>query len=207
MADGRVKSCQEWSTNGHLIADVAKVGYLRKRTTILDCTFGLGTFWKQWSPTESMFVGCDLDPRLSPCGEPVDFRKMPFLSRSFRVVVFDPPYKLNGTPDEDVDERYGVHVPQRWQDRMKLCRRGLDECCRVSDDLILMKCQDQVCSGKLRSQTIEFTNHAATHGFGLRDRFDMISYRDQPKGVRQVHAAHNLSTLLILKRGWITSDV
>ena len=37
-----------------------------------------------------------------------DFCHPPFASNTFDVVVYDPPYKLNGKPDADVDERYGV---------------------------------------------------------------------------------------------------
>lgn len=189
-------------TNDQLIADVAQVGYLNREWRTLDPTYGAGVFWKLWRPRASKFVACDLVPHKSPFGRPVDFRDLPWRARSFRVVVFDPPYKLNGTPDEKIDERYGVHIPTRWRDLMQLCRDGLVEACRVSRDLVLMKCQDQVCSGKVRWQTRDFADVAAACGFGLRDRFDNLSYRPQPADRRQVHARHNTSTLLVLQRGW-----
>ena len=122
------------------------------------------------------------------------------------AVVFDPPYKLNGNPSDTggMDERYGVHVYTDWRDRMQLCRDGITECARVYNGTgyLLVKCQDQVSSGKVRWQTIEFANHAATLDLGLVDLLDLLSYRPQPAGRRQVHARRNSSTLLVFKRGW-----
>jgi hypothetical protein len=192
--------------NGVLIEDCASLGYLRADWATLDPTYGEGTFWKRWRPDH--LVGCDLDPTRSPIGRAVDFTELPWDDRSFDAVVFDPPYKLNGTPDEAIDQRYGVHLPTRWQDRMALIRRGLEECARVlGDGYLLVKCQDQVCSGRVRWQTDEFTKHAETLGLGKVDRLDFPSYRPQPNGRRQVHARRNTSSLLVFKRGWWTSDL
>lgn len=201
-----VMSFGTWSTNAELIEDCATLGYLRDDWLILDPTHGEGTFWKRWRPAR--LTACDLDPAKSPLGRSVDFTDLPWADRSFDAVVFDPPYKLNGTPDADIDERYGVHQPTRWQDRMQLIRKGLVECARVlSDGYLLLKCQDQVCSGRKRWQTDEFTTLAADLGLGKVDRFDFPTYRPQPNGRRQVHSRTNSSTLLVFKRGWWTSDV
>lgn len=197
-----IMSFGAWATNAELIADCARLGYLRDEWLTLDPTYGYGTFWKRWRPRDLLCT--DLDPAKSLSGgESVDFTAMPWQDREFDAVVFDPPYKLNGTPDDaGVDERYGVHAPTRWQDRMDLIRRGIDECARVCRSNLLIKCQDQVCSGKVRWQTLEFTQRAVDNGFGLVDRLDFPSYRAQPNGRRQVHARRNTSTLLVLQRGW-----
>jgi hypothetical protein len=202
-----VMAIDKWASNADLIADCARLGYLRSDWMTLDPTYGYGTFWRKWHPPGGLFVRSDLDPRKSPVGYSVDFTNLPFQDRTFDAVVFDPPYKLNGTPSDTdgVDERYGVHGASyfRWEDRMQLCRDGISECARVlGDGYLLVKCQDQVCSGKVRWQTIDFANHAATLGLGLVDRFDFLSYRAQPAGRRQVHARRNASTLLVFKRGW-----
>ena len=89
-----ILTATRWPSNAEMIEDVARLGYLDGK--ILDCSFGYGTFWANWTPDD--FVACDLDPEKSPCGYSVDFRDMPFTDKSFDVVVFDPPYKLNGTP-------------------------------------------------------------------------------------------------------------
>jgi hypothetical protein len=197
-----VLAIDKWATNADLIVSCLELGYLKDDWFTLDPTYGEGTFWKKWRPEK--FIGTDIDP--SKCSEgrtAVDFKHLPWTDHYFDCVVFDPPYKLNGTPDVTVDHRYGVHVSTRWQDRMELCRAGIRECARVLDDgYLLLKCQDQVCSGKVRWQTIDFTLVAESCGLGLVDRFDFLSYRPQPSGVRQQHARRNSSQLLVFKRGW-----
>lgn len=200
-----VMAINQWRSNAELIEDCARLGYLRREWVTLDPTFGHGTFWKNWCP--ETLVACDLDPAKSPIGHAVDFTALSYWPDGFfDAVVFDPPYKLNGTPDDTVDKRYGVHTPTRWQDRMELIEDGIDECSRVlGEGYFLLKCQDQVCSGKVRWQTRVFADRARVNGLGLVDRFDFVSYRAQPAGRRQVHARRNASTLLVFRRGW-TSD-
>jgi hypothetical protein len=191
----------QWPSNGHLIADCARLGYLRKEWRTLDPTYGLGVFWSVWRP--DVLIAHDLDPAKSPTGQSVDATALPYWERTFDAVVIDGPYKLNGTPDEAIDGRYGVQVATRWQDRMDLLGKMLVEGARVlGDGYLLWKCMDQVCSGKVRWQTYEFTAQAERLGLGLVDRLDFLSYRPQPGGTRQVTARRNCSTLLVFKRGW-----
>jgi SAM-dependent methyltransferase len=197
-APADVMAVGAWTTNADLIADVARLGYLDGR--VLDPTYGLGGFWRRWQPAE--LIASDLDPAKSPIGHSVDFTRLPWPAATFEAVAFDPPYKLNGTPDAAVDARYGVHVPTTWQDRMALIRDGIAEAVRVlrPGGHLLIKCQDQVCSGRVRWQTREFADHAEAHGCELIDRFDLLAHRPQPPGRRQVHARRNASTLLVMRR-------
>lgn len=190
-----VLAIDTYQSNADLILACRDLGYIEGHT--LDPTYGKGTFWKAWRPT--VFVGTDIDPAKS-LGQPVDFTSLPWDDGYFDTVVFDPPYKLNGTPDEAIDQRYGVHQPTRWQDRMDLCKRGIDECARVSRKWLLIKCQDQVCSGKVRWQTIEFGSAAVDSGFELVDMLHYVAYRPQPEGRSQIHARRNYSTMLVLRR-------
>lgn len=176
-----------WPSNAALIADVARLGYIGGH--VLDCTYGLGNFWTLYKP--ELFTGSDLDPDKSPVGYTVDFTAMPFRGRTFDTVFFDPPYKLNGTSSSSSDQAYGVHEKASWRDRHKLIRGGIWECARVlaPNGHLLLKCQDQVCGGKVRWQTIEFAGYAAHAGLVLVDRFDMLdTSRPQPK-TRRVCAA------------------
>jgi hypothetical protein len=193
-----VPAVYPWKSNAHLIEDVAKLGYLEGH--VLDATYGLGTFWKRWQPekltTNDLY--CEAEHRY-------DFRSFPVeWKRAFDVTVFDPPYKLNGRPDPKVDGRYGVDRAMPWQDRYWLIIDGLLECRQVTkrDGFVLLKCQDQVCSGAVRWQTIDFTNAAKTFGMTLVDRFDMTGKaRKQPMtGRKQRHAHGRPSTLLVFQR-------
>lgn len=193
-----IPAVHDWPTNGHLIRDVAALGYIED--DVLDVTYGLGGFWTEFQP--ATLVGLDLNPEKSMGGVSADFTNLGIIDRGFGTVVFDPPYKLNGTPDQKVDARYGVDQPTKWQDRMDLCLAGLTECCRVARRTVLAKCQDQVCSGKVRWQTVEFTAVGVGNGFELRDRFDFIGHaRPQPmEGRKQRHAHGRGSTLLVFER-------
>jgi len=188
-----------WKTNAHLIEDVASL-YIRDEDTVLDLTYGEGIFWKIFKP--KFLIGCDINPDKSPVGCSVDFTNTGFDSDSIDVVVLDPPYKLNGTPDPSVDARYGVDITTNWKDRYQLIYDGLKEADRLakSGGLVMLKCQDQVCSGKIRFQTYDFKNYAEDIGMKLIDRFDMIGTgRPQPAGRRQVHAHGRSSTLLVFR--------
>lgn len=202
--DCAVPAIGEWPTNGHLIADCARLGYLRTEWRTLDPTYGYGTFWKVWQPDE--LVACDLNPDKSPIGYPVDFTNLPWDDKSFDAVVFDPPYKLNGTPSDTggVDERFGVDGPSyfRWQDRMQLIRDGARECARVARTMLLVKCQDQVVSSKIRWQTKAVAAEVEPVGFGLKARFDFLGGRPQPGGRRQINPQSRSSQLLVFERGW-----
>lgn len=196
-----VLAATAWKTNAEMIEAVAQLGYIDRESLTLDPTHGRGTWWKTWEPDN--LVASDLDPAKSPHGRSIDFTDLPWADGLFDVVAFDPPYKLNGTPTDAIDERYGVHVVRSWQDRHTLIRDGITECARVlkTGGRLLLKCQDQVCSGQVRWQTDEFTAHAATVGLRKIDRLEYLAYRPQPAGRSQIHARRNYSTLLVFEKG------
>lgn len=193
-----VKTFDKYKDNGALIAACAQLGYLKKEWLTLDPTYGQGTFWNAWQPDK--LIATDIDPDLD-CGQ-VDFTKLPWDDELMDACVFDPPYKLNGKPDKVIDKRYGVHQPTRWQDRMKLIEDGAAECFRVTKYNVLVKCQDQVVSGKKRWQTDMVTEVARLAGFGKVDRLDIFSYRKQDPKRGQKHAHSVSSQLMVFKRGW-----
>ena len=204
-----VYAISDATTNAELVEQCAHLGYLRADDLTLDATFGLGRFWARWAPDR--LIACDLDPTRASDAV-CDFTALPFPDGTFDTVVFDPPYKLNGSSHgrgpASCDADYGVGGPAvRWQDRMQLCRDGITEAVRVTrpGGRVLVKCQDQVCSGQVRWQTIDFANHAMSLGCRLVDRFDLLSYRPQPEGRRQVHARRNHSTLLVFATRTVTT--
>ena len=172
MAMGR------YSSNAGLIVACRTLGYLDDSMAILDPTYGKGTFWKEWTPPN--LLASDLNPEKSPWHPGADFRRPPWTPGGFDAVVFDGPYKLNGTPTDEVDERYGVEVPARWQDRMALMEEGIDALVPLTRTWFLMKCQDQVVSQAKRWQTRIFADRIEGHGFTLVDMLHIEGYRTQP---------------------------
>jgi hypothetical protein len=211
VTENLLPAVHPWPSNAALIADIGRssVPWLMRGVETLDCTWGLGNFWAEWTPGDGCLFGTDIKPGCSPSApEGVDFTDQPWDDCEWARVVFDPPYKLNGTPDPEVDARYGVDGRVEWQTRMKLIAVGFAECLRIVKigGFVLVKCQDQVCSGKVRWQTHMLYDMAMTGNWGgvavLRDRFDLIGKaRVQPmKGRKQGHAHGRGSTLLVFER-------
>ena len=204
MPDDAVLAITPWPTNADLIADLHRLDYLNDDQLILDPTYGLGNFYTIYRPAN--LHTSDIDPD-SPADDVADFTDLPWEDGAFDAVVLDPPYKLNGTPDPYLDARYGVDKPVRWQDRMELILAGAVECARVVKvgGLLLIKCQDQVCSGEVRWQTDDITDiitlsRPNMQRWRKKDRLEFVSYRPQPAGRRQLHARHNSSTMLVFQR-------
>lgn len=189
-----VFAIDKYRNNGELILAAVRLGYLRYNDVVLDVTYGKGVFWKYWKPQE--FITHDLKT------DGVDFRRLPEDTRSVDAHVIDGPYKLNGK-DQGEGERYGVDVPATWQERNQLIMDGMREGYRVlkHGGKMLVKGQNQVCSGAVRWQIRTFSNFGEDKlGLQLVDQLDMLSYRKQPEGRRQVHARRNCSSLLIFRK-------
>lgn len=186
-------------SNAELMRDCRRLGYLDDGWRVLDATFGLGRFWSLWRP-----AGLVTNDLVTEADHAFDFRALGWSDREFDAVVFDPPYKLNGTPGGGgaavSDVGYGVGVRASWRERHELIRAGIAECGRVADRMLLVKCQDQVCAGRKRWQTREFADCAEGLGFRLVDMLHVGGFRVQPRGREQVHARQDFSTLLVLRR-------
>lgn len=195
-----ILTATRWTSNAELIGGAHALGYIKESDLTLDATFKNGVWWKEFSP--SHLVQNDMNPNVA-CQWHYDVRHLPKKWRdSFDVVALDLPYKLNGTPSE-ADEPYGCDIIRTWQERHQLIRDGITGCTRVLQQkgILLVKCQDQVCSGMKRWQTIEFANHAVRRGLLLEDQLQMLGTpRPQPGNRRQVHSLQNYSTLLIFRK-------
>lgn len=184
-------------SNAELIVEARDLGYLHNDWLTLDVTYGRGTFWNLYRPRR--LVTNDLGK-----GTPdvrFDARQMPFPDDTFDVTVIDFPYKLNGTPDPDIDERYGVEQVRTRDERHDLMYAGLAEGIRVTRPLgfVLFKCQDQVNSGRVWWQSRMFAEHAESLGCTHKDSLLKLGHRPQPEGRSQQHARRNYSTLLVLR--------
>lgn len=190
-----IPAVHNWPTNADLIADVAQL-YLGGVAVMLDATYGRGGWWQKWEPP-TLFTNDISDE--SGAEFHYDFRNLPWEDEQFDAVAYDPPYKYNGRAVlGDFDSRYGIEEYTDWKDRRALILNGFEECLRVSRGPVLVKCQDQVVSGKVRWQSFDLMKVAESLGAELVDRFDMLGGgRPQPEGRRQVHARDRGSSLLV----------
>lgn len=212
LPDGPVRSADilafdpNRKNNAQLIRDVAELGYLQKDWTTLDPTYGKGRFWRLWQPHPWNLHTSDTDPE-SDSMYAFDFTAMPWDDGKFDAVVFDPPYKLNGTGGSHAsDEGYGV--ADEWggvEGRHNLIFAGIEECVRVlkPKGILLVKCQDQVCSGNVVWQDrmiVSFVESSFDWKMTNIDKLFVHGGIPQPAGRRQVHARRNYSTALIFRK-------
>ena len=193
-----VPSFQKARGNATTMLHCRMLGYLKDDDRVLDSTYGSGSFWSKYRP--ALLATNDLDPG-SAAEMHHDFRTLAqLLPVKFEVVVFDPPYKLNGTPSGPMDYRYGVGISARWQDRMALCEQGIVALAPLASRHLFIKCMDQVVSGQVRWQSRIFADVAEAQGFVLEDMLLVPSGRPQPTGRTQKHSRRNYSNLLVLRR-------
>lgn len=197
---GDVPAFTPLRSNAVLIEHAYRLDYIREDDRVLDATYGTGAFWRLRQPR--YFLSNDADPETA-AQRHYDFRCLAehFEPRAFDVIVYDPPYKLNGTPSGPMDLRYGVGQPTRWQDRMQQCRDGVRSCCDLEPRTLLIKCMSQVVSGRVVWQPAEFEQVARARGYHKTDELLMHTGRPQPAGRRQVHARRNYSTMLVMEKG------
>jgi hypothetical protein len=204
--DAVVYAAGSWQTNALLIAEVAKLGYLRRSDRILDPTYGRGTWWRVWRPNP--LDGGDLVCRDRKDDANWDFRRMYDSDGVFDAVAFDPPYVSVGgratSGIKGLHDAYGMAgtptTPRGVQDDIDA---GLGECFRVvrAGGVVLCKVQSYVSSGKLWPGLFLTYNAAVDVGFVLIDHFVHVAGpRPQPSGRRQIHAHRNQSDLLVLQR-------
>ncbi len=196
-----IMRAHRWGTNAKMIAEaVVPLGYIEGR--VFDATYGEhGGFWKQHQP-ESLITN-DLNAPQAQFHD--DFRDLKFWQDgAFETVVFDPPYKLNGTPAMgDMDQRFGTageHGKLNRAGKLEMIRAGAVECYRLTSRWLLVKCMDQVEGGEMRWQTDLVTRAVEELGARKVGRFDfLVTPRKQPG--RQVTERSNYSTLLVFLRG------
>lgn len=187
--------------NAELVQDLVALGYIDLEKPILDPTYGLGRWWNNVTPLN--LVACDIDASKSPIGTSRDFTSLPYPDSTFDCVTFDPPYKLNGTSQgfgNDVSYGVGNTKYVSIEDRHQLIKDGMRELTRVTSRMLIVKCQDQVSSGKVQWQTRVFSDYGEQIGLTLVDMLHVLGYRQQPPGRSQIHARRDYSTALVFRK-------
>ena len=184
--------------------------YVAPGSIVADVTFGKGVFWRRVPPGEYEILATDIQ-------DGIDCRDLPYKDETIDCVVLDPPYMhtpggtAHGghTPFEDHyrNNGSGNRTKSKYHDAvLDLYRDAGREAHRVLRDrgVLVVKCQDEVCSNRQRFTHVEIIQMYDDFGFVAEDLFVVV--RNNRPGVsrtiRQVHARKNHSYFLVFwKKG------
>ena len=170
---------------------------------VLDATWGKGNFW----------AGIDLSPYALIRSDAVtnadlhgDFRCLPFPDALFDCVVLDPPYALHGKGapiKASISSPYNLNdflTPTSAAGVLTVYREGIQEAARVlvKGGVLLIKCQDQIESGKQRFIHAELLS---LQGFVCEDLFVLV--QESTPAMRhtyQKHARKNHSYFIVQRK-------
>lgn len=174
---------------------------------VADVTYGKGVFWKNVRPG-----AYDLRPTDLSTG--VDCRKLPYGDGTIDCVVLDPPYMHTpgGTAHQNhqnYEQYYNnngiIHSTKKYHEAvLDLYFGGAQEAFRVlkPGGVLIVKCQDEVCSNRQRLTHVEIINELAEMGFEIDDLFVVVR-KNRPgvsRVLRQVHARKNHSYFLVFRK-------
>lgn len=175
--------------------------YAKEGFKIADVTYGNGNFWKKMDMSVYDFYPSDLRTN------GIDFRNLPYADSSMDMVVLDPPYMHGSSAPihERLDAPYHNNSRGGWGNWyvLSLYDDGILEAHRVlkSKGILLVKCQDQVESGKNRFDHIEIYNYALELEFLVEDLF-ILTKVGQPmmRHNYQLHARKNHSYMWVFRK-------
>jgi len=223
-----VLSCYQESNNA-IFPHILKL-FVSEGSTIADCTYGKGVFWKDVDQSKYECFFSDLKkkgiPEIVKGG--VDSRRLPYGKDSLDALVFDPPYMHTpgGTAhnghqnfeqyyanNAEIDEQVAKQIweetngspPKYHEAVLDLYFRSAREAYRVlkAEGIYIVKCQDEVCANRNRFTHVEIMYELSKYGFNCVDLF--VVMRNSKPGVSrlknsQVHARKNHSYFLVFRK-------
>ena len=190
--------------------------YIKPGSVVADVTYGKGVFWRRVPCDQYKLLPTDIQSG-------IDCRDLPYEDGEIDCVVFDPPYMHSPggtahevhTPFEDHyrNNRTGNRTDSKYHEAvLDLYRDGGREAHRVLREhgVLIVKCQDEVCSNRQRFTHVEVMQIYDKIGFVPEDLF-VVMRNNRPgvsRAVRQVHARKNHSYFLVFwkrdtsKRRW-----
>jgi len=224
-----VLSCYQ-DSNNEIFPHILKL-YVIEGSTIADCTYGKGVFWKNIDQSKYQCLFSDLKREGIPdtVKSGIDSRRLPYDKESLDALVFDPPYMHtpggtahnghqnfeqyyanNAETDEEVAKQIWEDTngspPKYHEAVLDLYFRSAREAFRVlkNSGIYIVKCQDEVCANRNRFTHVEIMNELSSYGFECEDLF--VVMRNNKPGVSrlknpQVHARKNHSYFLVFRKG------
>lgn len=184
--------------------------YVAPKSVIADVTYGQGVFWRNIPKDKYNLLPTDIQ-------QGTDCRDLPYSDGEIDCVVLDPPYMHSpgGTAHRvhSAFERHyrnngtGNRTDRKYHDAVMALYEGAgSEAHRVLRErgVLIVKCQDEVCSNRQRFTHVEIMHAYEQIGFVAEDLFVVVR-QNRPgvsRAVRQVHARKNHSYFLVFwKRG------
>lgn len=190
--------------------------YVAPRSVVADVTFGKGVFWR--NVPNGMY-----ELRATDIQTGIDCRALPYGDGEIDCVVLDPPYmhspggtahtvhqaferhyRNNGTGNR-TNKKYHEAVLSLYEDAGAEAYRVLR-----NRGVLIVKCQDEVCSNRQRFTHVEIMQAYEQLGFVAEDLF-VVMRKNRPgvsRAVKQVHARKNHSYFMVFwksdgsKRVW-----
>lgn len=194
------------AANSEVFSQILEL-YLPKGCTVADVTYGKGVFWRNVPRGKYRLKKTDIK-------DGVDCRDLPYRTRSLDCVVLDPPYMH--TPRTAYRKQPGFEKyyrnsvrPQNGNKKyhdavLDLYLNASQEAYRVLKDggILIVKCQDTVCSNQQRLTHVEIINELNAMNYQVEDLFVVV--RNNRPGVsrtkKQVHARKNHSYFLVFRK-------
>jgi hypothetical protein len=190
-----------WGDSADVIERVAAL-YFKPGDEIADLTYGKGAFWRKIDTAQYEFYPSDV----ITCPQALyDVRELPYRDDSFDVDVLDLPFSHNPGRCSFESNYRNVETTEglNHDGIMQLYEAGMTEAMRIlkPNGLLLLKCQDEIESGKQRWSHIEVYEIAKRLGMVVQDLFVMTQKHD-PMIQRpdQKHARKNHSFFWLFKK-------
>jgi len=144
--------------------------YIAQGSVVADVTYGRGVFWKKIDKEKYQLKATDINDG------GIDFRKLPYGDESIDALILDPPYMHGGATVKDSINKCYRNQNTSHESVVRLYASGLLEAARVlkKKGVIIVKCQDEIESGKQRMTHIEIHTLMEMLGYEVIDLFVMI---------------------------------
>ncbi len=183
--------------NSDLFSNILKL-YSKVGDTIADVTYGKGVFWRNVDTSIYSFLPSDIRTG-------VDYNHLPYLDSFVDILVLDPPYMgHNGGKNYSTARNYNVNVKRYDPNYIRLLYyNGINEAIRVlkNKGFLIIKCQDEIQSGKQNLNHCQIINHCVSIGFIVEDIFVLVQ-KNIPimRHPYQIHARKNHSYFIVFRR-------
>jgi len=187
-------------TNADVFPDVLRL-YVPDGSVVADVTWGKGVFWQNVDVSKYVLHATDISTG-------TDARKLPYADGSHHAVVLDPPYIYNpkDTVKKSISDPYKVNQSEGFKtvhEVLDFYRDAMAEARRVltPTGVLIVKCQDQIMSGKQCWMHVEIQRFGEKLGLYLEDLFVLVQ-KTQPtsRWPTQYHARKNHSYFLVFSR-------